>query len=288
MNGQEVDDEFSKIDNSNYTATFWEFNARIARRFNLDIIDKQFESSYSAFMNNPVWFVDPDGADTTISNNKSGNVIIRFNPDKSPIDYKAQTDQKLFDFIEVSSMKNINERLASYAKENKLEINTVVLTGHGCGQGIYLGEHDKFIDASDIKKFRTGGSTNLVKQDDYLNGLLDICQYLPNKTGNLIITACRAGNGDLPLEIGGLLMKDRNHSFNLYMNKDQTRLDYSNNGFLWMQTKYYTAFNVSLAKEFNNGWTYVSMFHGIMKQINLKYSIGLNGKKGNSLLYYKH
>jgi hypothetical protein len=47
-----------------YTAEFWEYDARIGRRWNLDPVVKPHESGYAAFANSPVWLVDPSGADT--------------------------------------------------------------------------------------------------------------------------------------------------------------------------------------------------------------------------------
>ena len=61
--GQEKDDEVSGTGNS-YTAQFWQYDSRIARRWNIDPVVKPHESPYVAFSNNPIWFVDPNGADT--------------------------------------------------------------------------------------------------------------------------------------------------------------------------------------------------------------------------------
>ncbi|KGO78610.1 hypothetical protein Q763_17645, partial [Flavobacterium beibuense F44-8] len=62
--GQEKDNEVKGEGNS-YTAQFWEYDPRIARRWNPDPIIKTHESPYAAFANNPIWFADKNGADTT-------------------------------------------------------------------------------------------------------------------------------------------------------------------------------------------------------------------------------
>ncbi|PJB14269.1 MAG: hypothetical protein CO118_09490, partial [Flavobacteriales bacterium CG_4_9_14_3_um_filter_32_8] len=49
---------------SHYTAMFWEYDSRIGRRWNIDPVMKPWESSYSTFSNNPIWFTDPLGNDT--------------------------------------------------------------------------------------------------------------------------------------------------------------------------------------------------------------------------------
>ena len=61
--GQEKDDEISGNGNS-YSAEFWKYDSRVARRWEIDPILKFHESPYAAFANNPVWFNDWNGADT--------------------------------------------------------------------------------------------------------------------------------------------------------------------------------------------------------------------------------
>ena len=64
FNGQEKDDEITGTTGSHYTAMFWEYDSRIGRRWNIDPVMKPWESSYSTFSNNPIWFTDPLGNDT--------------------------------------------------------------------------------------------------------------------------------------------------------------------------------------------------------------------------------
>lgn len=61
-NGQEKSTE---INENTYTAEFWQYDARIVRRWNTDPVPKVYESPYAAFGNNPIWLVDRNGADTT-------------------------------------------------------------------------------------------------------------------------------------------------------------------------------------------------------------------------------
>lgn len=62
-NGQEKSTELNE---NSYTAEFWQYDARIVRRWNVDPVKKVYESPYAAFGNNPVWLSDVNGADTTL------------------------------------------------------------------------------------------------------------------------------------------------------------------------------------------------------------------------------
>ncbi len=70
FNGMEKDDEVAGNGNS-YTANSWQYDARLGRRWNIDPVVKQHESPYAAFANNPVWFIDPSGRDTSFADNKT-------------------------------------------------------------------------------------------------------------------------------------------------------------------------------------------------------------------------
>ena len=70
--GQEKSDEIKGSGNS-YTAEFWEYDPRLGRRWNVDPVKKHYESSYASFGNNPIFLIDPKGADT-ININIKGNI----------------------------------------------------------------------------------------------------------------------------------------------------------------------------------------------------------------------
>jgi len=61
FNGQE---HSSELNGDTYKAEFWQYDGRIARRWNMDPVFKEYESPYSAFAGNPVSNTDPDGSDT--------------------------------------------------------------------------------------------------------------------------------------------------------------------------------------------------------------------------------
>jgi hypothetical protein len=61
FNGQERSREINAAGNNN-TAEFWQYDARVARRWNVDPIYKH--SPYECFGGNPIWFNDLAGLDT--------------------------------------------------------------------------------------------------------------------------------------------------------------------------------------------------------------------------------
>ena len=62
FNGQEKDDEVSGAGNT-MTAEYWEYDARLGRRYNIDPVTKPWQSSYSTFSGNPISNVDINGDD---------------------------------------------------------------------------------------------------------------------------------------------------------------------------------------------------------------------------------
>jgi len=74
FNAMERDDEVAGNGNS-YTAPFWQYDSRVVKRWNIDPVVKVFESPYAALANNPVWFTDPSGADTTVKTSTARKTI---------------------------------------------------------------------------------------------------------------------------------------------------------------------------------------------------------------------
>lgn len=62
FNGQEMDDEVSGDGNS-YTAEFWQFDSRLGRRFNPDIVCHSNFTTYGTLANNPILYIDKEGDD---------------------------------------------------------------------------------------------------------------------------------------------------------------------------------------------------------------------------------
>ena len=57
--GQQEND--TDIGEGIYTAAYWEYDSRLGRRWNIDPITYEWQSSYAVFNNNPIYFNDPLG-----------------------------------------------------------------------------------------------------------------------------------------------------------------------------------------------------------------------------------
>jgi RHS repeat-associated protein len=68
FNGQRRDKDIQK---DHHTALFWEYDPRIGRRWNIDPVPKSMVSPYVCLGNNPIMYVDPNGADW-YKNKKTG------------------------------------------------------------------------------------------------------------------------------------------------------------------------------------------------------------------------
>ena len=62
FNGQEKDNEIAGKGNTN-TALHWEYDTRLGRRWNLDLIIKPWQSDYLCFSGNPIFKTDINGDD---------------------------------------------------------------------------------------------------------------------------------------------------------------------------------------------------------------------------------
>jgi hypothetical protein len=75
FNGMEKDDEIAGQGN-NYTAEFWQYDSRLGRRWNIDPVIKEWESSFATFTNNPILLVDPKGDNAgPIYDSESGSFL---------------------------------------------------------------------------------------------------------------------------------------------------------------------------------------------------------------------
>lgn len=63
FNSMPKDNEVAGSGN-HYTAEYWEYSPRLARRWNPDPVVKFHEGPYACLGNNPIWYIDPNGADT--------------------------------------------------------------------------------------------------------------------------------------------------------------------------------------------------------------------------------
>lgn len=109
FNGQERDDEVAGVGNT-MTAEFWEYDARLGRRWNID--PKPISSSispYATFNNNPILFVD-SGGDTTYVYNIRGQYMFTILDTKK--DYEIV-------FVTTAQANRLQHYTGSYWTENR-------------------------------------------------------------------------------------------------------------------------------------------------------------------------
>jgi len=96
FNGQLKDDEVYGATGTSYTAEFWQYDARVGRRWNMDPVNIPSLSPYHAFELNPIWKVDPKGnrADEFDSD---GNKISNLGGDKIDFFHQKNGDTKIVD-----------------------------------------------------------------------------------------------------------------------------------------------------------------------------------------------
>jgi RHS repeat-associated protein len=74
FNGQVKDDEIYGEGNT-YSAQYWEYDARLGRRWNIDPVDQISISNYACFGDNPVVNIDPMG-DSTLYYSSDGSFFV--------------------------------------------------------------------------------------------------------------------------------------------------------------------------------------------------------------------
>ncbi|UYQ95401.1 hypothetical protein MKQ68_09855 [Chitinophaga horti] len=141
FNGQEKSDEIKGEGNS-YTAEFWEYDSRLARRWNIDPVVKHYESPYASLGNNPVNYSDPDGADTA----------------------KAISKSQLVDAIKVASaeVKNV--------MKNNLKASSDDVSGR------LLDASAKYLEINQQDMSYNGFAEFKILVDQYYKGLLEVAR----------------------------------------------------------------------------------------------------------------
>ncbi|AFM02589.1 hypothetical protein Fleli_0081 [Bernardetia litoralis DSM 6794] len=59
--GFNTQEKSTELGEDTYTAEFWQYDSKIARRWNVDPVVKHYESSYAAFCGNPIYLIDIKG-----------------------------------------------------------------------------------------------------------------------------------------------------------------------------------------------------------------------------------
>ena len=100
--GMEKSNEVKGEGNS-YTASYWEFDPRLVRRWNIDPKVKPDRSPYDAFSNNPIVKIDPNGDDDFWSiDKKTGKAQLVKQDDAKTHDIRVQVGDK---FLKLSELE---------------------------------------------------------------------------------------------------------------------------------------------------------------------------------------
>jgi len=125
-NGQELVNELTGINGSHYTALFWEYDAKLGRRWNMNPVDKPWESLYLSFSGNPIfnidfngdnagWYVDGDGNTLGWDGvNDNNHYLVSDEKDKYLItenDKKGEATKQEYLRTEIKLLPTFNERI---------------------------------------------------------------------------------------------------------------------------------------------------------------------------------
>ncbi|MES2382809.1 MAG: hypothetical protein V4538_17310 [Bacteroidota bacterium] len=169
FNGQEKDDEVSGEGNT-MTATFWECDVRLGRRFNLDPKPGLGISEYACFANNPVYNQDIKGDSINLSKFVAQDKKDGTNYTKSLLeDLQAKTGLKLSvnskGMLDYDRKAKINkegtssifrDRLTQMIDDKKNTTDVDLQNDHKLGSHAVVGGNAMSLDGSQISKFIKG------------------------------------------------------------------------------------------------------------------------------------
>jgi hypothetical protein len=217
FNGQEGDDEVAGEGNS-YTAEFWQYDSRLARRWNLDPVIKIHESPYAVISNNPLLFIDIGGADTTYASHYSGSknlMIIILGPDEQnnadPAKYK-HLNESGWDYVVVDNINAANEWMEEKGYK-KGSVDNLTIRHHGQfitnvgeygavlsydekGGGVRIFDHD-------VNQGVAGKNEEKVRTYESFKNVLDVV----SDNANVFLVGCKCGTTDIGAEVYKLINK---------------------------------------------------------------------------------
>ncbi len=167
-NSQLKNDEVYGVTGTSYTAKFWQYDARAVHRWNLDPVFKPWQSGYSAFSNNPIARIDPNGDDDYF--NAQGQYI--------------GSDNRKTRTIMVANAKGIYTELKNYAFNKD---NAHVLAEIGCYYAQYSSTDPTSLGGgmfSVATRYDVGANLPAWKSlynDDTVAEMQDIMNYSPKK-----------------------------------------------------------------------------------------------------------
>ena len=283
--GQERDDEISGGENS-YSSEYWQYDPRLGRRWNIDPVDKDHESPYAAFANNPLWFIDPSGADTSLARNGPGNLMVIFDYKDGGTenwDYETMLEgNENYDIIQINSnsISNGIDLIEEYASRYRIK-NAAFFT-HGNSNFLAYGNFSS-ISGVELGQRRESGDFSDSDQE-FLNLMSAIAKNIDGQ-GCYVMTACLAGNmpplgGSKPkvgLELGKIWFGEDDLNFQLYLNSDKTAYETYNSGD--KKGMHFISFNEPLNtnSQYDDGWVLIGKTSsGEIIQQQLDFRLQLN------------
>ena len=266
-NTQEKTDEIAGPGNHN-TATFWEYDGRLGRRWNIDPVTKPWESLYACLSNNPMGFIDPNGDDTSKLTG-SNNLLILIQDGKAKIDFDKMAERSgNWDFVVVENMQGAQNLLQAHYGDKTGFIDNLVVKSHGAP---YRGPDLDNASGTGVIHDPAGD-----KSMEYVRSIL-------SNSANLCFTDCSVVQGyNNPNNEGYMLSRETAQNFsefflkgtnrNMLMNNTKSTstsyIDVNKNGSLGPQESYWFNFNFGLHRENWGGfiWWYYGSSGTWLKQ----------------------
>jgi len=142
--GQEMDNEITGISGTHYTAEYWMYDSRLARRWNIDPMTGRYphQSGYSVFNNNPIFFKDPTGL--------QGEPTVKY---ASGVDDEVVSDHSKEVIKDIASTAGLTEITvtstyrSSERQINAMYTNLIKKDGVKTQKALYGSKGDQVIDA---------------------------------------------------------------------------------------------------------------------------------------------
>lgn len=149
FNGQEKSAEIEPNGNS-YTAEFWQYDAKIGRRWNLDPKPITGISQYSAFAGNPIWIRDPLGDTLDIGGNLS----------QSKTDLQSIVTKANQSFLKFDNNGRVN---LDFGTLNKTQINSLLNADKGLSllNNLVSSKKNYLFEASNYSFLRSAGGNRV-------------------------------------------------------------------------------------------------------------------------------
>ncbi|MDA3799778.1 MAG: hypothetical protein PF692_11935 [Kiritimatiellae bacterium] len=186
----EKDPEITGQEGSHYTAAFWEYDTRIARRWNVDPAYRKypFQSNYSTFNGNPILYADPSGLwGENKAHRKRRKAIKRIdrkniNREVSDVKYDEETGEYGF------SIRPGGHNYVSSEKSEGASVDGTPIVGAYEGEFVY---ENKSLNAwiPSVKFAETKVGKGLEKADEFVLNETD--KDIANGTYHTPNVACR-------------------------------------------------------------------------------------------------